>query len=56
MKHIIIGLGSFGASLATKLTATGHEVIGVDKDMSKVEYSKNQLLIQFVWTQPTPRQ
>lgn len=43
MKHIIIGLGSFGASLATKLTATGHEVIGVDKDMSKVEYLKESI-------------
>lgn len=43
MKHIIIGLGSFGASLAIKLTATGHEVIGVDKDMSKVDSLKESI-------------
>lgn len=43
MKHIIIGLGSFGASLATKLTATGHEVIGVDRDMSKVDALKESI-------------
>jgi trk system potassium uptake protein TrkA len=37
MKFIIIGLGSFGASLAQKLTYMGHEVIGVDSKMSKVD-------------------
>ncbi|PIW04307.1 MAG: potassium transporter TrkA [Cytophagales bacterium CG17_big_fil_post_rev_8_21_14_2_50_40_13] len=40
MKYIIIGLGNFGASLAEKLTRIGHEVIGVDNDMSKVEAVK----------------
>jgi len=43
MKHIIIGLGSFGASLASKLTSTGHEVIGVDKDMNKVDALKESI-------------
>ncbi len=43
MKHIIIGLGSFGASLAAKLTSAGHEVIGVDKNMSKVEALKESI-------------
>lgn len=43
MKHIIIGLGSFGASLASKLTSTGHEVMGVDKDMNKVEALKESI-------------
>jgi len=40
MKFIVVGLGSFGASLAKKLTEKGHEVIGVDKNMSKVDALK----------------
>jgi len=43
MKVIIIGLGNFGAALAIRLTASGHEVIGVDKDMQKVEHFKDQI-------------
>ncbi|MBN2523269.1 MAG: TrkA family potassium uptake protein [Bacteroidales bacterium] len=41
MNFIIIGLGNFGASLAKKLTALGHDVIGVDKDLEKVEFFKD---------------
>jgi len=40
MKYIIIGLGHFGSSLGRKLTTMGHEVIGVDPEMSKVEANK----------------
>lgn len=43
MKYIIIGLGSFGASLAEKLTAAGNEVIGVDHNMDKVEALKDKI-------------
>jgi len=43
MNFIVIGLGNFGASLAKKLTALGHEVIGVDKDMEKVEFFKDTI-------------
>lgn len=43
MKYIIIGLGNFGASLAQKLTAQGHEVIGVDHSMSKVDMYKESI-------------
>lgn len=43
MKYIVIGLGSFGASLAIKLTELGHEVIGVDKNMSKVDALKESI-------------
>lgn len=43
MKFIIIGLGNFGSSLAEKLTQTGHEVIGVDSKMSKVEALKESV-------------
>ena len=41
MKFIIIGLGNFGSSLAIKLTHLGHEVIGVDKQIGKVENIKD---------------
>jgi trk system potassium uptake protein TrkA len=40
MKYIIIGLGNFGISLAEKLTQMGHEVIGVDNNMGKIEAIK----------------
>lgn len=43
MKYIIIGLGNFGSSLAQKLTRMGHEVIGVDHKMSKVEALKEKI-------------
>ncbi len=43
MKFIIVGLGSFGSSLAQKLTIMGHEVIGVDSKMSKVESLKESI-------------
>ncbi len=43
MKYIIIGLGSFGASLSEKLTAQGHEVIGVDINMNKISALKEKI-------------
>jgi trk system potassium uptake protein len=43
MKYIIIGLGHFGTSLGQKLTAMGHEVIGVDPDMTKVDAAKGMM-------------
>lgn len=43
MKYIILGLGSFGRSLATRLTELGHETIGVDSDMQKVEQFKDRI-------------
>ncbi|MBP8238662.1 MAG: TrkA family potassium uptake protein [Saprospiraceae bacterium] len=43
MKYIIVGLGNFGASLAEKLTLQGHEVIGIDHSMSKVEMLKEKV-------------
>lgn len=41
MKYIIVGLGNFGAALSKKLTHLGHEVIGVDKNMTKVNAIKD---------------
>jgi trk system potassium uptake protein TrkA len=43
MKHIIIGLGNFGGSLALKLTGQGHDVIGVDRNMEKVDFYKDRI-------------
>lgn len=43
MKYIIIGLGNFGSSLAQKLCQMGHEVIGVDNKMSKIEILKEKI-------------
>lgn len=43
MKYIIIGLGNFGSSLAEKLTAIGHEVIGVDSKMNRVDAYKEKI-------------
>ncbi|MCH5598325.1 potassium channel family protein [Niabella ginsengisoli] len=43
MKYIIVGLGSFGASLAEKLTAQGYEVIGLDNNMNKVDLFKEKI-------------
>jgi len=43
MKYIIIGLGNFGSAIAEKLTNLGHEVIGVDQQMQKVEAVKDKI-------------
>jgi trk system potassium uptake protein TrkA len=43
MKFIVFGLGSFGASLATKLVALGHEVIGIDKSIEVTERWKDNI-------------
>lgn len=43
MKYIIIGLGSFGASLGSKLAAQGNEVIGVDTNMDRVDNYKEKM-------------
>lgn len=43
MKYIIIGLGNFGSTLSVTLSSMGHEVIGVDKDMNKVNAIKDKI-------------
>lgn len=43
MNYLIIGLGNFGSALAIRLTQQGHEVIGVDSSMVKVETLKNDI-------------
>ncbi|HOY31378.1 MAG TPA: TrkA family potassium uptake protein [Bacteroidales bacterium] len=43
MKIVVIGLGNFGSTLAIRLTQMGHEVIGVDKDMGKIQMIKDDI-------------
>ena len=43
MKYIIIGLGGFGSSLAQYLTNMGHEVIGIDSKMDRVDFYKDKI-------------
>jgi trk system potassium uptake protein TrkA len=43
MKIIVFGLGNFGMSLALSLTETGNEVIGIDKNMEKVNLLKDKI-------------
>lgn len=43
MKIVVIGLGNFGSTLAKKLTTMGHEVMGVDKDMGKIQMIKDDI-------------
>lgn len=43
MKFIVFGLGHFGSSLAIRLTEMGHEVIGVDNTISRIEQLKNDI-------------
>ena len=45
MKHqyAVIGLGSFGSTIAQELTRLGHDVLGVDIDGERVEYYADKL-------------
>ena len=48
MKSLIIGLGTFGATLATDLTNKGHEVIGVDHTEQRVEDIKDNISVAYI--------
>jgi trk system potassium uptake protein TrkA len=41
MKFAVIGLGSFGASVAKTLYERGHEVLAIDNDKEKIEGAKS---------------
>ena len=43
MKFIVLGLGNFGSELSIKLTELGHEVIGVDSNMKRVEFLQDSI-------------
>lgn len=48
MKYIIIGLGNYGHMLAEELSALGHEVIGADVSVSRVDSIKEKIATAFV--------
>lgn len=43
MNYLIIGLGNFGLAVATRLTAMGHDVLGIDSDMHIIEENKDKI-------------
>ncbi len=43
MRYIVIGLGKLGSVLADEFTQMGNEVIGIDKDIEKVERVKSKI-------------
>ncbi len=43
MKFVVFGLGNFGAALCEQLVQLGHEVIGVDHRMEKVDKFKHTI-------------
>lgn len=48
MKYIIIGLGNYGHVLAEELSALGHEVIGADMSVARVDGLKDKVATAFV--------
>ncbi len=48
MKYLIIGLGSFGRTLAEALTDKGHDVIGVDSNEHRVEEIKDRISVAYI--------
>lgn len=49
MKIVVIGLGYYGKSVATRLSEAGHEVICVDNKMSNVESIKDSVSAAFAF-------
>ncbi len=45
MKYIIVGLGNFGSVLAERFTQMGYEVVGVDKNIERVEDMKSKISV-----------
>lgn len=43
MNYVVIGLGYFGSALAIRLTSMGNEVIGIDRDLQKIEAVKDKI-------------
>ena len=45
MKYIIVGLGNFGSVLAERFTQMGYEVVGVDRNIERVEDIKSKISV-----------
>ena len=48
MKYLVIGLGNFGSTLASKLTDMGHDVIGVDINEHHIEEIKDKISVAYI--------
>lgn len=48
MKYLVIGLGNFGSTLASKLTDMGHDVIGVDSNEYHIEDIKDRISVAYI--------
>jgi trk system potassium uptake protein TrkA len=48
MRFVVIGLGNFGVALSRSLAGMGHEVIGVDSNIHKVEQIKDAITTAIV--------
>lgn len=48
MKCLLIGLGTFGSTLAIELTQQGHEVIGVDHLEQRIDELKDQISVAYI--------
>ncbi|MFA6334991.1 MAG: TrkA family potassium uptake protein [Bacteroidales bacterium] len=45
MKYIIVGMGNFGSVLAERFTQMGYEVVGVDKNIERVEDIRSKISV-----------
>ncbi|MEG1499251.1 MAG: TrkA family potassium uptake protein [Bacteroidales bacterium] len=43
MKYAVIGLGNLGRAIAQNLTRIGHEIVGIDYSMPKIELIKQEI-------------
>lgn len=48
MKCLLIGLGTFGSTLAIELTQQGHEEIGVDHLEQRIDEIKDQISVAYI--------
>lgn len=44
-RFLVVGLGSFGVSLAESITKTGGEVMAVDRNMTNVEAARDRVAL-----------
>ena len=42
-QFVVIGLGNFGFSVATRLAQIGHEVLAIDSDEARIESIKDRV-------------
>lgn len=48
MKYLVIGLGTFGKTLAEELTDNGDDVIGIDSNEHRVDEVKDRISVSYI--------